>query len=62
MLDGDVDAAGLGADGAHRLAVADELEQALGIVGLRLAQEEAFSLDLRISAHGPEPNRYGRGP
>ena len=29
MLDGDVDAAGLGADGTHRLAVADELAREL---------------------------------
>ena len=46
VLDRDLDAAGLRAHRAHGRAVADEVEQCLDIVELRLAQEESLSLDL----------------
>ena len=46
MLDRDVDAARLGADGPHRLAVADEIEQPLRHRRTAAPQEEPFGLEL----------------
>ena len=57
MLDCDLDAPGLGADPAHHLRIADEIQKHRGVVECRRAEQKPFRLDLR---HPHELNRYRR--